>query len=109
MRVNGPEYAATTEATAAAGSARPEFVIGPLGERLTLETLPPPATGRWVIRRKAEVVAAVTGGLLTVDEACARYQLSLDEFVEWQRAVELAGMRGLRATSRFWRRPPGRR
>ena len=95
------------EAAAAAsgtGVGRPEFVIGPLGERLTLETLPPPSPGRWVIRRKAEVVAAVTGGLLTVDEACSRYRLSLDEFVEWQRAVELAGMRGLRATSRFWRR-----
>ena len=46
---------------------RPAKVIGPLGESLTLDTLPPPSTTRWVVRRKAEVVAAVNGGLLTVD------------------------------------------
>ena len=44
---------------------RPAQVIGPLGERLTVESLPPPHTTRWVVRRKAEVVAAVNGGLLT--------------------------------------------
>ena len=46
---------------------RPAQVIGPLGEPLTLESLPPASTTRWVVRRKAEVVAAVAGGLLTVD------------------------------------------
>lgn len=73
-------------------------VIGPLGEPLTLETLPAPNTRRWVIRRKAEVVAAVSGGLLTLDEACERYGLSLEEFVAWQRAVDRSGMHGLRVT-----------
>ena len=38
---------------------RPAKVIGPLGEQLTLDSLPPPSTTRWVVRRKAEVVAAV--------------------------------------------------
>ena len=47
---------------------RPRTVIGPLGEPLTLEALPPQDTERWVIRRKAEVVASVTGGLLTFDK-----------------------------------------
>lgn len=77
---------------------KPAAVIGPLGERLTLESLPPPSTTRWVIRRKAEVVAAVAGGLLTVDEACAIYSLSLEEFTGWQRAVDRSGMPGLRVT-----------
>lgn len=77
---------------------RPAQVIGPLGESLTLETLPPPQTTRWVVRRKAEVVAAVNGGLLTVDEACKRYSLTLEEFAGWQRAVERSGMPGLRVT-----------
>jgi hypothetical protein len=77
---------------------RPHQVIGPLGEPLTLESLPPPSTTRWVVRRKAEVVAAVSGGLLTVDEACARYGLSLEEFAGWQRAVDRSGMPGLRVT-----------
>ena len=67
---------------------RPAQVIGPLGEPLTIDSLPPPETTRWVVRRKAEVVAAVAGGLLTVDEACARYTLSLEEFTSWQRAVD---------------------
>ena len=49
---------------------RPAQVIGPLGEPLTLDSLPSPTTTRWVVRRKAEVVAAVAGGLLSVDEAC---------------------------------------
>ena len=37
---------------------RPAQVIGPLGEPLTLDDLPPRNTKRWVVRRKAEVVAA---------------------------------------------------
>lgn len=59
---------------------RPAQVIGPLGEPLTLAGLPSPDTTRWVVRRKAEVVAAVAGGLLGVDDACKRYSLSLEEF-----------------------------
>ena len=77
---------------------RPAKVIGPLGEPLTLDSLPPPETTRWVVRRKAEVVAAVNGGLLSVDEACARYSLTLEEFAGWQRAIDRAGMPGLRVT-----------
>ena len=73
-------------------------VIGPLGEPLTLESLPSRDTVRWVARRKAEVVAAVAGGLLTVDEACRRYSLSLQEYTSWQRAVDRSGMPGLRVT-----------
>lgn len=77
---------------------RPAQVIGPLGEALTVDSLPPPSTTRWVARRKAEVVHAVNGGLLTVDEACERYRLSLEEFVGWQRAVDRSGLPGLRVT-----------
>lgn len=77
---------------------RPAKVIGPLGEALTLESLPPPETTRWVVRRKAEVVAAVNGGLLTVDDVCARYNLTVEEFAGWQRAIDRSGMPGLRVT-----------
>jgi len=77
---------------------RPAQVIGPLGEPLTLDSLPPADTTRWVVRRKAEVVAAVAGGLLSVDDACKRYTLSLEEFTSWQRAVDRSGMPGLRVT-----------
>lgn len=77
---------------------RPSQVIGPLGEPLTLDSLPAAHTRRWVVRRKAEVVAAVNGGLITVDEVLDRYDLSLEEFTGWQRAVERSGMPGLRVT-----------
>ncbi|PZO76606.1 MAG: DUF1153 domain-containing protein [Sphingomonas hengshuiensis] len=77
---------------------RPAKVIGPLGEPLTIDSLPPPDTTRWVVRRKAEVVAAVNGGLLSVDDVCARYNLSAEEFAGWQRAVDRSGMPGLRVT-----------
>ncbi len=65
---------------------------------MTLKDLPPPSTKRWVIRRKAEVVAAVRGGLISLDEACRRYTLSVEEFLSWQRAIDEHGLPGLRAT-----------
>jgi hypothetical protein len=77
---------------------RPGQVIGPLGESLTLDSLPPPQTTRWVVRRKAEVVAAVNGGLLTVNDVCERSSLTLEEFASWQRAIDRSGMPGLRVT-----------
>ena len=77
---------------------RPAQVIGPLGEPLTLDSLPAPDTQRWVVRRKAEVVAAVNGGLLSQEEVCARYDLTQEEFAGWQRSVDRSGMKGLRVT-----------
>ena len=72
------------------------YVIGPNGDVLTRADLPPPNTKRWVIRRKAEVVVAVHGGLLTLDDACRRYGLTQEEFAAWQRAVEDMTNRPLR-------------
>lgn len=78
-------------------SRRPHHVIGPLGERMTLQDLPS-AGARWVPRRKAQIVAAVEGDMLTIDEACSRYNLTVEEFVSWQTAVDRAGLLGLRVT-----------
>ena len=75
-----------------------KYVIGPTGAPLTLADLPPPSTQRWVIRRKAEVVAAVRGGLLSLDEACERYGLTNEEFLAWQQSIDRYGMPGLRTT-----------
>jgi len=77
---------------------RPANVVGPLGEALTLDMLPPQSPSRWTVRRKAEVVAAVSGGLLSFDDACKRYSLSVEELTTWQRAVNRSGMPGLRVT-----------
>jgi hypothetical protein len=64
----------------------------------SLAELPPADTERWVARRKAQVVAAVQAGLITLDEALARYRLSLEEFTGWQRALYRHGLRGLQVT-----------
>ena len=74
------------------------YVVGPTGAPLTLGDLPPANTQRWVIRRKAEVVTAVRGGLLTLEDACTRYRLTHDEFLSWQQAIDRWGMPGLRTT-----------
>ena len=79
---------------------RISYVIGPDGNPLTLADLPSSNTKRWVIRRKAEVVVAVRGGLLSLDEACRRYTLTPEEFLAWQCAIKRFGLPGLRATRR---------
>ncbi len=77
---------------------RPIGVIGPTGKPLTVNNLPPAGTKRWGFRRKAEVVAAVNNGLIDLEEACERYRLSVEEFLNWQQLFEAHGMRGLRVT-----------
>lgn len=77
---------------------RRRAIIGPTGNPLTMSDLPPPGTTRWVARRKAEVVTAVRGGLLSLDEACDRYTLTTEEFLSWQRNVDQFGLPGLRTT-----------
>jgi hypothetical protein len=74
------------------------YVIGPTGAPLTLKDLPPANTGRWVIRRKAEVVAAVRGGLLSLEDALEKYTLTSEEFLAWPRSIDRHGMAGLRTT-----------
>ena len=77
---------------------RQDMIIGPSGRPLTLDDLPDPSTKRWVVRRKAEVVTAVRAGLLTLEEACARYNLSVEEVLSWQTLIDKHGVRGLRTT-----------
>jgi len=75
-----------------------KYVIGPTGAPLTLSDLPPGDTERWVIRRKAEVVAAVRGGLLSLEDACDKYRLTSEEFLAWQKSIDQHGLAGLRTT-----------
>ncbi|MEM9704497.1 MAG: DUF1153 domain-containing protein [Pseudomonadota bacterium] len=86
------------EQNTTAQTAKDPYVIGPDGLPLTLKDLPAASTKRWVIRRKAEVVAAVRGGLLTLEDACERYHLTVEEFLAWQKAIDQHGLPGLRAT-----------
>ncbi len=79
---------------------RQKSVIGPTGEPLTVENLPPPNPKRWVIRRKAEVVIAVHHGLIREEEACERYRISIEEFHDWEQQLAAHGFPGLRVTRR---------
>jgi len=86
------------------GAARDSIVkivrtaFGPDGSMITLASLPASDTKHWVARRKAEVVVAVESGLLSLHEACERYNLTVWEFLSWQRAIQRYGVDGLRAS-----------
>jgi hypothetical protein len=73
-------------------------VIEPDARRSAAANLPPATTKRWVVRRKAQVVAAVRDGVLSLEEACSRYKLTVDEFLTWQTTIERHGVAGLRTT-----------
>jgi transposase-like protein len=60
--------------------------------------LPPADTRRWTAKRKALIVDAVRSGVISLEEACRRYQLSVEEFSAWQRAIETHGVGALRVT-----------
>jgi hypothetical protein len=87
-----------TRASGCASDSYPQTFIGPLGHPMTLSELPPTDTRRWVARRKAEVIAAIRGGLLPRADACARYRISEEELGLWERALDCAGVPGLRVT-----------
>jgi len=70
----------------------------PDGTVMTRADLPPRDTRRWVASRKAAVVRAVTHGLISREDAEARYALSREEFAEWQEAVQAHGDDGLKVT-----------
>ena len=44
------------------------------------------------------VVAAVRGGLLSLEDALSQYRLTAEEFIAWQKAIDKWGMQGLRTT-----------
>jgi hypothetical protein len=47
---------------------------------------------------------------MTIEEACRYYQLSEEEFLSWERALENHGLAGLRATRvQQYRAPRSRR
>lgn len=70
----------------------------PDGSVMSRSELPPINTTRWVARRKATVVRAVAAGMITRDEACEMYSLSIEEFDTWLSAMAKFGRRGLRVT-----------
>ncbi len=77
----------------------PRSVTLPDGTIMTRADLPSEKTRRWVASRKAAVVRAVEYGLISQKDALERYQLSEEEFAEWQTAVIQHGEAALKATT----------
>jgi hypothetical protein len=59
--------------------------------------LPSPGQ-RWTARLKAAVIKAVRGGWVPIEEACRLYDVSVDEFLAWERDLDRNGVPGLRRT-----------
>jgi transposase-like protein len=84
---------------------RPKYVVGPTGH-VTIDSLPPPNTARWTARRKAEVIAAIKGKLLTRAEALKRYGWTESELSYWMDALQKFGLDGLKVTKVAEHRQP---
>ena len=61
------------------------FLSGPHGKQMKLAQLPPYGFNEWQSHHKAMMVTAVRHGLITVDEACRRYNLSTEGYLCWYR------------------------
>jgi hypothetical protein len=70
-------------------------VIGPDGSPLRMTDLPPPGMKRWTARHKAQIVIAVRCGLISLEEACGDYKLTVDELFAWRESYDRHGLRGL--------------
>jgi hypothetical protein len=68
------------------------------GSVILYADLPPAGFQRWTPRKKAIVVVAVRGGLISLEDVCKRYSLTAEEFSIWRQAFEAGGIRGLRVT-----------
>lgn len=77
----------------------PRAVTLPDGTVMTRADLPDPQTRRWVASRKAAVVRAINGGLISQGEAMDMYELSDEEIATWRGNVERHGETALKATS----------
>jgi hypothetical protein len=76
-------------------NSRPTGVYGIGGEVITLDDLPLPSTRRWVPRRKAKLVAAVRGGLITPEQVENIYRIGREELQEWATSLASGGLPAL--------------
>src|SRR4051794_3090007 len=53
---------------------------------------------RWTAGRKRAVIDAVRRGWRPIEEVCEPYNISVDEFISWERDMDKYGVPGLRAT-----------
>ena len=63
-------------------------VRGPDGETITLSDIPVGNPKRWRPTMKARVIAAIEGGLISMEDAWRKYRLSRQEFDCWKAFME---------------------
>lgn len=71
-------------------------------DRKPMPELPRPGK-QWTVGRKAAVVQAVRDGWLPVEDICDIYNLSVDQFLAWEREIDHYDIRPA-ANRRFCRR-----
>ena len=59
-------------------------VRGPNGETITLSDIPVGNPKRWLPATKARVMAAIEGGLISMEDAWRKYRLSRREYDCWK-------------------------
>ncbi len=65
--------------------------VGLRGNVIAPYDLPPAHGARWTPLRKVDLIAAILGGVITLDEAKARYALTTEELSEWRRGLAAGG------------------
>ena len=81
-----------------AGTKILDTIPGPDGRPLAVWDLPSSHNQRWTPLRKAKIIVAIRGGLISADEMCQRYKVTLEELEIWQRGFDRSGINGLRVT-----------
>ncbi len=82
------------------GPGKPNGLVGPCGETLTLDNLPAAdTTRRWTMQRKAQVITAIRGSLITKEEACERCGISAEELSSWETLLDRHGLSALQTTT----------
>lgn len=75
------------------------------GEPMTAgEDYGPPPGKRWSAYRKTRLLNAIDAGVVRIEDACARYDLSFDEVNEWRDRFYQAGTDGMKASCKRHRR-----
>lgn len=60
--------------------------------------LPPMNVGRWVTKRKTEVINAVKAGAISLKDVFDRWGISEEEYESWVTSFKQHGEKGLRTT-----------
>jgi len=71
----------------------------PVSRRALIADLPSPGLSRWTPRCKLGVLNALDHGLITLDEACRRFELTAEEIEEWRGGFRRFGRAGLKTTT----------